>query len=142
MPIIDWNNLDSNLCSLKIYGIFKKNILKSIRPKSNIFLTAAILRGLDWSFTWAQIQLQFPELFKSTLQLWFEYWICLSIFSVVLYLMIKNIPSWPLQITSILNITVNRSLFNTNFLIMVVLRLIQKQTRLFLTQPLTIFYPL
>ena len=40
------------------------------------------------------------------------------------------------------NIRVNRFLFNKKLRFMVVLRLIQKQTRLFLTQPLAIFYQL
>ena len=44
--IIEWNNLEPNLCNSENFGIFKNNILKFIRPKP-VFLPAAILRGLD-----------------------------------------------------------------------------------------------
>ena len=44
--IIEWNNLDPKLRNSENFGNFKNNILKFIRPKP-VFLTAAILRGLD-----------------------------------------------------------------------------------------------
>ena len=33
LSIIEWNNLDPNLCNSKNFGIFKNNILKFIRSK-------------------------------------------------------------------------------------------------------------
>ena len=33
--IIEWNKLDSNICSLDSYNVFKKRILKFIRPSPN-----------------------------------------------------------------------------------------------------------
>ena len=35
--IIEWNNLDPNLCNSENFVIFKNNILKFIRPKPNSF---------------------------------------------------------------------------------------------------------
>ena len=46
--INEWNNLGSNHLKSENFGIFKKNVLKFIRPKPNSFLTAAILRRQDW----------------------------------------------------------------------------------------------
>ena len=45
--IIEWNNLDPKLRNSENFGIFKNNIPKFIRPKQTVFLTAAILRGLN-----------------------------------------------------------------------------------------------
>ena len=61
-------------------------------------------------------------------------------FSTVLYFMIRDIHSRALWIT-LQNIRVNRFLFNTDSLIWFSW-LIQTQTRLLLTQPLTLFYAL
>ena len=46
--IIEWNNLDPNLLNSENFGIFKNNLLEFIRFKP-VFLTATMLRGLDWS---------------------------------------------------------------------------------------------
>ena len=43
---IEWNNLDPKLRNSENLSTFKNNVLKFIRPKP-VFLTAAILRGLD-----------------------------------------------------------------------------------------------
>ena len=61
-------------------------------------------------------------------------------FSTALYFMIRDIHSRALWIT-LQNIRVNRFLFNTDSLIWFSW-LIQTQTRLLLTQPLTLFYAL
>ena len=37
LSIIEWNNLDPNLCNSKNFGIFKNNILKFIRSKPSRF---------------------------------------------------------------------------------------------------------
>ena len=47
--INEWNSLDTSLQNSENFGIFKNNIFKFIRPKSNSILTAAILRGLSGS---------------------------------------------------------------------------------------------
>ena len=62
---LQWNNLDSNLCNSKHFDIFVNNIHKLIRPKPNSFFNCC--KGIRLhlkSFTWAQIQVQFPKLFK------------------------------------------------------------------------------
>ena len=42
--IIEWNNLDPNLQNSENFGIFKKNILKFIRPKPNSFFNCCHLK--------------------------------------------------------------------------------------------------
>ena len=44
--IIEWNNLDPNLRNSENFGIFKNNILKFIRPKSNSFFNCCNLKGI------------------------------------------------------------------------------------------------
>ena len=49
--IIEWSNLDPKLHNSENFGNFKiyniQNILEFIRPNQTVFLTAAVLRGLD-----------------------------------------------------------------------------------------------
>ena len=47
--IIEWSNLDPKVCNSKNFGIFKNIVLNLLDPNQTGFLTAAILRGLDWS---------------------------------------------------------------------------------------------
>ena len=44
--IIEWNNLNSNLCNSENFGIFKNSILKFIRPKRKSFFNCCNLKGI------------------------------------------------------------------------------------------------
>ena len=46
LSIIEWENLDPNLCNSKNFGIFKNNIFKFIRPKPNSFVNCCNLKGI------------------------------------------------------------------------------------------------
>ena len=85
--INEWNNLGSNHLKSENFGIFKKNILKFIRPKPNSFFNCCNLKAtrlitqlrLEFSHSHEhKFKYNFHKLFKSTLLLWFDYWIDLS----------------------------------------------------------------
>ena len=47
--IIEWNNLDPTLQNSKSLVVFKKSILKFIRPSQVMFLVVIIIKVLDLS---------------------------------------------------------------------------------------------
>ena len=92
--IIEWNNLDPTLWNLKSYVDFKNSILKFIRPSPSNVFNCNNHKGINL-ITWLCVGMshlrehkfkQFLRLFKSNLQLWFRYRICLTFPSPLSYI--------------------------------------------------------
>ena len=151
--IIEWNNLDAKLRNSENFDNFKNNILKFIRPKPNSFFTCCNLKGIRLiKRLWLELshlrEHKFKYNFQNLLNPLFScgssiestshflsYWSIFNDKRHTLLSTLNNIYSKILESN-------DPYLAQTLLFYLVLLHLIQRQTRLFLTQPLTIFYPL
>ena len=100
--IIEWNNLDSKLWNSENFSILKNNIFKLNRPKPNSFFNCGHLKGIRLI---TRLCLEFSHLSKHKIKCNFQNCLIHSVtvirvlnrplifFSIVLYIMIKEIQS-------------------------------------------------